>query len=405
MKKSGSYLILVVVSLSLISFLIPSRLCADDTWKLESRRKFLEFTAGLSGDDYRRLVIELVTVSPGITVTSEFGHSALRIRLGRAFEDRDFFVDFGQYEMSGAFMWSLFRGRARFFVHALPMASAYQESDSTARGLYVSEFSFNPEQKKKMIAFVRQSILENPEGYEYNNFSSNCVTFIRDGVAEAIGRPLDLELADPSKNTGRDLSRPFSNNNNWLRIDERLLFDHDTDKPRYGMDRIFLPYNLLAAVEQAGLVKPRRELLPNRLPPSGEGDLSGELFLVLMALIAISAIPLAVLKRFRRKGEVLFGLISGLAGLNVTIVWFLTIFDFMDENLMPLVFTPFDFILLRNPLKFGNPRLLLYYGLLRLLMLAAALVLMLTVYHQKILLPLTWSAVYLGLYTWNRWKG
>ena len=375
-------------------------------WKNESRLKFQKFAREISSRDLEKLKIELITVTPGPTVTTAFGHSALRVKLGKNYGPTDFFVDFGQYEENIWFLINFFKGNARFYVNTLPFQSAYEEVDSSGRGLLVTRLKLTPEEKRKLLDETLV-FLEDDKGYEYNNYTSNCVTYISALIQKATGRKLALKperFKDKAwqGKTWRERVTPYSDQLIWLRINEKLLFDHVTDKKR-GLDEYhFLPNDLQYMVEDMGLAeRPPRVLILHRFPPPSGGDFFGALALLVMSFVILSSLPFKIFEGFRNGGRKIFALWSGIPGIVVFLVWGFTTFDFMDETLMVLVSVPLDLILFKDPEKTRHPAFLFYYAILRILMLCAALVLMLTVYDQRIESSLSFAFLFFGFYAYH----
>ena len=103
-----------------------------------------------------------------------------------------------------------------------------------------------------------------------------------------------------------------------------------------------------------------------------------------------------------RKGEILFGIISGFGGLFALLVWLFTSFPFMNETIMILVFTPIDFYLIAKK----KPQYKVHIGIigLRLLMLTLALVLRFTLYKQSIDTALFFTMLFYVLYAINVYR-
>ncbi len=393
--------VLFALSGLIILFTYPLR--AQRQWQDKSKKEFIEYLKKLDTTGVNALKIELVTVSPGLTATTAFGHSALRIRGGVEYGPRDYYIDFGEYDTSLAFIWRFFRGGAKFYINAIPMASAYEAWDSSGRGLYVSEIRLNPAQKAKLVRIVGETLDRYPEGYEYSNFNSNCVTFIRDLIGNAAGRPVTIQNLE-GRNTGRLRTTLYSDQNVWLRINENLLFDHDTDHVRNGHDLICVPNDLEKAVREMGLAGEKKTLIPNRFSGPGDSDFFGSLMLGIWIFIIVSQIPISFLGSFRRMGEKMFALISGIGGSIALIVVLFTSFDFMDETITPLVYSPVDFLLFKKSEKWKSSDFLLYLGGFRILMILAAVLLRVTVSPQNIDFMIGSALCFFTLYTFNKYK-
>jgi len=365
-------------------FLIPFSFLfsqSNSTFYQESKNNFLTTTKYfLESGNLDSTKIFLVTISPGITTSSAFGHSALRIQYNQEYDNTDFYVDFGQYDESLLFLWKFLRGNAGFYFSVVPTASAYETWDASGRGFLVSELNMNKEAKVKMLTEILK-LFDTIHGYEYNNFKSNCVTFVRDLIDHALNIKLDLSNSLQQK-TGREIAVRFSNRNLWLRIEEKLLFDHDTDKEKASSDRIFLPLDLQISVEDAKIIKETKQLIPDRWKTEPAFDYPGYIAFILFIFTVVSQSPKGVLINYKRHGQVIYSLLSGLGGSFALLVFLVTNFDFMDENIVVLVFTPLDFMILKK--KFSDHKYYNKYLFLRIFMLCIALGLRMTFYKQNI---------------------
>ncbi|NBU98478.1 MAG: DUF4105 domain-containing protein, partial [Spirochaetia bacterium] len=212
------------------------------------KSSFVSFIKDIKLSEIDSIHIQLLTIDTLPHVTTVFGHSALRVFQENQNNQKDYFIDFGVYDESVSFIWRFLKGEAKFFITVIPMKIAYSQWDSTGRGLYASEFILNPEQKLKFLSNLNALILKHEDGYYYDNFTNNCVTFIRDLVNTTLEREISLET-ESNKRTWRSRLIPYSDNIIWLRISEKLLLDHDTDKIRTGSELIYLPFDLLISLE------------------------------------------------------------------------------------------------------------------------------------------------------------
>ncbi|MBP9889743.1 MAG: DUF4105 domain-containing protein [Leptospiraceae bacterium] len=389
------YLIIFLISTSIFSQ-------ADLEINKKNKEKFTTFVSSLTPPQLAELKIQLITVDSLPSVTTAFGHSALRVYLGKQFEENDYYIDFGEYDESAGFIWRFLKGEAKFYITVKTMAASYTMWDTTGRGMYSSEFVLDENQKRAFLKNILDFIEKYKDGYEYNNFSGNCVTYIRDLIGATYGSPLKLET-ESNKRTWRSRVIPYSNKIFWLRIEEKLLLDHDTDKERNPTELIYLPYDLLFSLEDAKLVKDKEVLHRNfwKMPPDSF-DFLGNTMSLILVFIVISQIPVYFKPMIDRKGEILFSIVSGFGGLFALLVWLFTSFPFMNETIMILVFTPIDFYLIAKK----KPNYKIHMGIigLRLLMLVLALVFRLTIYKQNIDTALFFAMLFYLLYAVNVYR-
>ncbi len=413
-------------------------------WRQQVESDFVEFAGGIDRAGAARLRFQLVTVGPGVIVATAFGHSALRVIAGEEYGPRDFYVDFGEYTPSLEFLYRFLRGKQRFYVHVIPTAGAVNAWDAAARGMMVTDINLTPEQKYELIQRALTEVRDRGDGYDYDNFTNNCVTYIRDVLGAAVGQPIDLDPFDDSKvspdifegaqNTWRGRELVYSNENFWLYINENLLFDPDTDLVREnGEELVFLPDDLLLALHQNGIAGETRVIVPHRhnhhpllyhrflrifdaeflaafFPPGlnqfGNATYSSKRFLsaVMIAILAV-CLPLAFLDRYRIWGERAYAVIFGMAGIWATLIRFGTFFHFMDGTLTPLIFFPLDILLFRNAAKTKDPaawrKLQFGYGLFRVGLILVAMVLITFVWPQSVLDLAGFALVFFAFYTYN----
>jgi hypothetical protein len=374
-----------------------------ENWQKETEDRFILFLNNPAKQtDINKIRIQLWTVSPGMTVTTAFGHSALRVFYGEEFGKNDFYVDFGVYDPSPSFFWRFLKGDAAFFVNIIPTSSAYQTWDESGRGVVTTELLIDSNTKKKVLTEILNTYNKYKIGYTYENFTQNCVTFIREILGNGLGKALAITNIDSEKNTWRQRVLPYSTAIFWLNINETLLFDHDTDKVRTGHDLIYLPDDLMLALQELQESTPQESkvLLKDRwLDKAGY---STAIWNVVFLLILGFSIPISFLRMFERFPEVLYGLISVVGGTVALLVYLFTSFSFMDETIVWLIYSPLDFILFRAYDKWVNKKWILSIVLVRLAMLLVALILSLSLYQQNVANILFLSSIFYIFYAYKR---
>ncbi|MCR9141356.1 MAG: DUF4105 domain-containing protein [bacterium] len=406
----------LIILLSIFALANFTKLYAEDpksAYQL-AEESFQEFAAEMQGSRLDSLRFQLITATPGKTVTTAFGHIALRAFSGNecgpydsytntACTQKDFYIDFGQYDESASFLWRFLRGHARFYAHVLPMAAAFQGWEASGRGLFAQDLKLTRAQKRRVLDLILESSDNFTKSYDYANFTRNCVTFIRDILGEAVGAPLQLE--DLDKYTWRSRVTRYTRTLFWLRINEKLLFDRDTDRERSGPELIFTPYDLQKAVVQAELVEGDvRQLLPDRWPPADSSFTVDDVAFYVAVFILLSQLtsgPSRILQIWANRTLAIAGTI---AGVVVWFVWLFTQFEFMDETIMILAFTPLDFLLWKNPFQNSPRRLLLYFGAARLVGVLGGIALLLTTHPQSVGSIFSFLLVFFTLYTYRRYS-
>ncbi|WCL49568.1 lipoprotein N-acyltransferase Lnb domain-containing protein [Leptospira sp. GIMC2001] len=369
-------------------------------WQQLAETQFVKLLQSAPNRNLDKIRIQLWTVSPGQTVTTAFGHTALRIFEGEDYGDKDFYLDFGVYDPSPGFLWRFLKGEAAFFVNIIPTNSAYQTWDASGRGVTATELQVTNAQKAKLLAAMLKSYNSYKDGYFYENFTQNCVTFIRDILSEGLEKRMELTEIDSEKNTWRARVLPYSTSIFWLNIEETLLFDHDTDSVRDPNELIYLPDDLLKALQESGVKVENTTIIPDRWPP--RDGRSSAIWMVMYLIMIGFALPFPFLQMFERVSEVIYGIVSVVGGLAATLVFFLTSFSFMDQTLAWLVFSPLDYYFLKAYSSWRNKKVIHIIILLRIFMLVTALLLNLFVYDQVLANILFLSFFVHICYAWKR---
>jgi hypothetical protein len=376
----------------LVSLFLSGSVHAEESWRSAARESFLQFIKAPPADTR----IELVTVTPGNTVTTAFGHTALRVVSGAEYGEHDYYLDFGQYDPSLSFLVKFLTGDARFYVGVLPMASAYQSWDASGRGMILSLLKLSPAEKQALYKKLDAAIADPGQGYEYHNYKNNCTTYISDLLAAVKGKKPSI---DPKgRTTWRSRVTAYSDQIVWLRIDEILLFDYSTDLERQPYEFNFVPNDLLVTLEENDWVEARREVIKDRLYRApADRDITRTIWFLLAAFMLLGQVNFGFLRKFEAASRRIFAVMSFLGGSQVVFVVLFTTFDFMDGTLMWLLFFPTD-ILLWSSLRFGGRDLRFHYGIIRAAMVLTAVALTL-VYPQQIYGSALFVFLFFALYT------
>ncbi|BDA79418.1 hypothetical protein LPTSP3_g23480 [Leptospira kobayashii] len=364
----------------LISFTFSLSAQIKEDWQIKAETGLIQLLKSDSEKDLSATRIELWTVSPGVTVTTAFGHAALRIFQGKEYGDKDYYLDFGVYDPSPGFLWRFLKGDAAFFVNVIPTDSAYRTWDGSGRGITATELKIDNTQKRKLFAEIIKTYDANQKGYTYENFTNNCVTFLRDIISKGL-TPLELKEIEEGRDTWRERVYPYSNTIVWLNINETLLFDHDTDKKRNPHELIYLPNDLLKSLQQTSIPQETKIILKDRWQKEGK---SSAIWMVIFLAILLFSFPAKFLQLFERIAEILYGFVAGIGGTLVTLVYLFTSFSFMNETIAWLAISPIDFFVWKKYENFKNKKLYFYLIGIRLLMLIIALILKFTFYQQTL---------------------
>jgi hypothetical protein len=374
------YKIVIVLSIVLFNSVVFSQSNVD--WKLQTEKRFFQILEAPSPNQLESMKVELWTVQPGVTLTTAFGHSAIRVYFNKEYDENDYYLEFGMYDPSVAFIISVLKGDAVYKVNVIPTEVAYTAWDSSGRGVHSIVFNLEPAQKEKLLKEILDVYQKNKDGYLYHNFTNNCVTFIRDILSNSLQQKLGYKYREEKRDTWRERVIPYSSSIVWLNFSEVLLFDRDTDIQRDEYELTYLPDDLEKAVENSNLSFEKKEVLPHRWPPQPNNG--HVLWIIIFLTILALSLPYQPLRKYEYIANKLFSIVSTLGGTYSLLIVSTTSFDFMDNSITWLVLNPIDIIFFKEYDKLNNKKVFWYLFIFRIFLLVTALALEFTYFPQSI---------------------
>ena len=351
-------------------------------WKLQTEKRFFQILEAPSPTQIESMKVELWTVQPGVTLTTAFGHSAIRIYFNKEYDENDYYLEFGMYDPTFEFIISVLKGDAVYKVNVIPTEVAYNSWDSSGRGVHSIVFNLDNAQKEKLLKEILEVYQKNKDGYFYHNFTNNCVTFIRDILSNSLNQKFGYKYKEEKRDTWRERVIPYSSSIVWLNISETLLFDKDTDVQRNEYELTFLPDDLEKAVEILSPSIQKKEVLPHRWSPQPNNGRVLWIF-IFLTIIALST-PYEPLIKYEYLANKLFSIISFIGGTYSLLIVSTTSFDFMNNSIAWLVLNPLDIIFFKEYDKLKNKKVFWYLFFFRVILLVTALILEFTYYPQSI---------------------
>ena len=272
--------------------------------------------------------ISLVTMFPGDSLFTGFGHIALRLRSGGA----DISVDYGTYDTSDPLMgWNFLNGNLDYYCSRTDFKAMISWYRDDFGGIIEQDLDLNPAQIRVLLrrlftdfdlappdttlseaefAVLRERLFTDPAvthtTYRYHHFHNNCATKLRDLLDEVLGGALRTQTGtSPAGVSLRDLinaslHRPEFAPTRWLVYG---LLNGEIDQPATRWEEMFLPWFLaeemkILDIDGRSVVTGERVIAGQRLdappPPSPWPGL-----LALIVLGAAFGWP-AVVRRGRR---------------------------------------------------------------------------------------------------------
>ena len=288
----------------------------------------------------------VMTMEPGSEFWERFGHDAIVIEdagSGRAVSYNYGFFDMDEPGFVGNFV----RGRMRYQLVALPLEYDLQSYRDEGRGVVIQWVNLDAAQTQALADALAENARPENARYDYDYFTGNCATRVRDRLDQALHGLLHAQLSGRSQgNTYRGEAVRLAWPAPWMAFGFHLGLGGAADRPLSRWDEAFIPMRLRDSLREVRLADGRplvaseQPLLPMRLPeppadmpPWRVPALFGGLVMALAAgwlgarrprLLAALALP--------------FWTVGGLLGLVMAFLWAGTAhrFAYGNENLLLL---------------------------------------------------------------------
>lgn len=272
----------------------------------------------------------LITILPGRSLYSAFGHSALRIRDEAG--GFDILLNYGlsarPFDLS--FVASMLAGRMDFLVAALETEGAFEfYRDTEGRTIIEQDLDLDEAQKAAIMATLARDLRPENKTYNYRYFSDNCATRIWQ-----ILEPLGHSPSGPGKGPASK-ARPSARasldrvlaKDSWIGLATGLIMGPRTDKALDPGYPLFLPQDILDWAQAAArtplgdraLVSDRRTIY--EAPARRPGPISP--LAACLALLGL-ATALTALRPWRLPKLVLdliLYVLATVAGLGILVFW------------------------------------------------------------------------------------
>lgn len=305
--------------------------------------------------------IGVMTMQPGAIFWERFGHNAIVVDDGERAVSYNFgFFDPGE----DGFALNFVRGRMYYLLAALPLEQDLAYYRQAGRGVSIQWLDLEPAERERIAR--RLAYLAKPENarYRYDYFTNNCATQVRDVLDDALGGQLQQLKASSQGNSYRSETVRLAWPAKWMALGFDLGLAGVADKPLSRWQEAFIPMRLqdsLAGVRLAGgrpLVRQTETVLEDRLPPP-PAELPQWSLAALAIGIALAAALLLAGARFPKAFRIMaaaYGLLCGLIGTALLLIWLGTEHRFAHANLNLLLFSPLAWLALAlHPMAARSP--------------------------------------------------
>jgi hypothetical protein len=302
------------------------------------------------------LSVMLVTFSPGDDLFSWWGHSALvvedqRLRQGRLYNYGMFgFTHVGAFGIDWETLWNFVRGRLVFWVGEASVAGTLQFYKVLNRDVRIQELDLDADQKLKIAKALDDNIQPQNREYLYHHYNDNCATRPRDMIDLAVGEQLKAATTGPARMSIRLHTRRYSMVSPPMMFVLDYLQSHQLDRPATQQQEAFLPDELerqVDALEVTHADGSKRPLVKRKFVfyqsdrPKPPEQSPNYLPHALVLSLALGAVAFALGRKAKdnvwaRRALGLFnftlGVVFGVFGLFLTLVWIFTNHDVAHHN-------------------------------------------------------------------------
>ena len=191
-----------------------------------------------------RAHVSLLTILPGGSPASAFGHSALRVRDPARGLDRTY--NYGTYNFREPYFIPKFvYGQLTYLLVAAPFQPFLRKYQRLGRPVIEQELRLTPAQEQRLFAFLEWNTRPENRAYEYDFLFDNCATRIRDALRDALGTRLRLEKATLPRRSFREHLDRFVAGMPLLDFGFDLALGLPTERTAVPREAMFLPEYLM----------------------------------------------------------------------------------------------------------------------------------------------------------------
>lgn len=302
-------------------------------------------------DNTSHLRISVLTCSPGKELYSLFGHSAIRIT--DSLKQTDIIYNWGTFDFDEPdFYLKFMRGQLRYFVSSDKLNEFVQIYAYEGRSVTEQVLDITVGEKVKIKNAVDLNMTGDNRFYKYDFLFDNCTTRIRDLLEKNI-HSFKVNTSIVEKGTTyRNMLYNYLDNGGqpWSKLGIDILLGSKIDQPVTNDDAMFLPEYLMKAIDSASdgnkaIVGDKKSLVTQNASQERTG--------VYKPLIIFSAVSFVLLlisisgakwaKIFTSISDSFILYITGLLGLLLLFMWFLTDHTACADNYNILWAMPLNF--------------------------------------------------------------
>ena len=208
--------------------------------------------------------ISLLTCEPGKEeVYTLFGHTAIRVQDPE--KNIDIVVNYGLFDPHAPnFIINFILGKTDYYAGATTYDTFCQTYRHEGRNIHEQVLRLTPEETANIINTLNNNLTPPNNTYRYNIFYKNCTTLAKDAIWNNL-KPQTSNLKPQTSNpTIRSLIDQYTQPYPWLQFGINLILGVKADKTLTPEQQLFLPIELMNAVQDSKLTETTTQRQPHR---------------------------------------------------------------------------------------------------------------------------------------------
>ena len=301
--------------------------------------------------------ISLLTCSPGDEIYSKFGHTGIRVRDTKNNVDIVFNYGLFSFETKNFYL-KFIKGETDYQLGINNTQSFLAEYIERKSYVWEQKLNLSPEEKKLLINSLLINFQPENRIYRYNFIYDNCSTRPRDKILRLNTGIIKLKVTNEQR-TFRNWVGVYTGYENWLKFGIDLVFGKPSDDTATPTESMFLPEILMLEFDNIYIVRKDSTFTERKLVSEKNVLVEGEyrdiensnlltkpLFIFGIILILGALLTFIEAKTFHyfRLFDSIILLITGLAGVVIFYLMFVSVHPLVKYNLNILWLNPLNII-------------------------------------------------------------
>ncbi|MFZ4058003.1 MAG: DUF4105 domain-containing protein [Ferruginibacter sp.] len=296
---------------------------------------FSVLISSVQAQDSSHLRISLLTCSPGDELYSTFGHTAIRIVDSSSTNDIVF--NYGTFDFDDpSFYMKFIRGKLMYYLSAEDFQIFKQDYQLTNRGITEQLLNLSAAEKIELTEALYNNIKIENRYYKYDFFFDNCTIRPRDLLQKYKANFPAFKQVMPKGTRFRQAIHQYldQRNKHWSKLGIDILLGAPTDAVMTNAQSLFLPDNLMKAIDSSSVVASTQAVYPFNETANKAGFFTPlmSFFLLLVLIITLTRNGNAFVASVLLGFDGLLFFLTGALGVVLIFMWTATDHSMCKNN-------------------------------------------------------------------------